>query len=295
MAEPKKPTWRARFLGRRLRELRDNRGLSLEDVAERLSSQNTSGGRVSKATLNRMELGLIPPTPEELTWLMTLYGVSDRAIRSQYRQLAEDVAQRGWWDLASDQIFADYAWAESNAEGIDSFLLTAIAGPLQAPEFAEALIRSESDNRSKAETELQLEIRLERGQLLHKSDPPQARYLLYEAALRQRFQGIGDEVYAIAFRYLLELAKMKHVKLRCLPVGVDTRALTNVGAGFTVLRMRDEWPTLVHVETPIGAVVGEPPDIDWAVSAFEQLWNEGAQDEKQTTRVLEEMLREVEK
>jgi len=295
MAEPKKPTWRARFLGRRLRDLRDNRGLSLEEVAERLSSQKSSGGRVSKATLNRMELGLIPPTPEELTWLLTLYGVSDRTVRSQYRQLADDVAQRGWWDLVSDQIFGDYVWAESNAAGIDSFLLTALPGPLQAPELAEALIRSDSASRTKAETELLLEVRLERGQLLRRTDPPQTRYLLYEGALRQRVPGISDEVYAVAFRYLLELAKLKHVKLRYLPVAVDSRILTDVNAGFTILKMRDEWPTLVHVETPIGAVVGEPPDIDWAISAFDQLWNEGAKTESQTTQVLGALLREVEK
>lgn len=288
MAEPKRPTWRARWLGQKLRDLRKNKDLSISEVAERLGN--------SPATVNRFESGVYPIENDELRLLMTMYGVSDQAARAQLMQLAQDVAQRGWWEgLVSDQNFADYVWAESNASKIDSFQLTIFPGQIQAPQFAEALIRCGAADRSKAETEQLLEVRLTRGQLLRKAHAPSARFLLYEGVLRQRVQRVGNALYAAQYRHLIELANLPNVQLRYLPLDADSQTLIDVNAGFTILHMKDEWPTLVHVETPIGAVVGESPDIDWAVTAFDSLWGEGSQSEDETVRFLEKLVREVEK
>jgi len=287
MSEPKRPTWRARWLGQKLRDLRKNKDLSISDVAVRLGN--------SPATVNRFESGVYPIENDELRLLMTMYGVSDQADRAQLMQLAQDVAQRGWWEgLVSDQAFADYVWAESNAIGIDSFQLTVYPGQIQAPEFSETLIRQGPESKSKVLVEKLLEVRLTRGQLLRKSNAPAARFLLYEGVLRQRLSIFRPEHYAAQFRHLLEVTDYPNVELRYLPLGTGVQTLGDVGAGFTVLRMKDEWPTLVHVETPVGAVVAETPDIDWAVSAFDTLWNGGA-DTRRTTEFVAKMLKEVEK
>ncbi|MCD0443561.1 helix-turn-helix transcriptional regulator [Glycomyces sp. A-F 0318] len=288
MAEPKRPTWRARWLGQKLRELRKNKDLSISEVAERLGN--------SPATVNRFESGVYPIENDELRLLMTMYGVSDQADRSQLMQLAQDVAQRGWWEgLVSNQNFADYVWAESNASEIDSFQLTIYPGQIQAPEFAETLIRQGPESRSKVEMEKLLEVRLTRGQMLRKSNAPIARFLLYEGVLRQRLNTFEARHYAAQFRHLLDVVEYPNVELRYLPLDTSVQALGDVNAGFTVLKMKDEWPTLVQVETPVGAVVAETPDIDWAVAAFETLWNEGAQGERQTVDFVVKMLKEVEK
>lgn len=288
MAEPKRPTWRARWLGQKLRDLRKNKDLSISEVAERLGN--------SPATVNRFESGVYPIENDELRLLMTMYGVSDRAARAEMLQLAQDVAQRGWWEgLVSDQGFADYIWAESNASQIDSFQLTIFPGQIQAPVFAETLIRQGPESQSKVLVEQLLEVRLTRGQLLRKSNAPAARFLIYEGVLRQRLKTFRPEHYAAQFRHLLEVSEYPNVDLRYLPLDTGVQTLGDVNAGFTVLKMREEWPTLVHVETPVGAVVAETPDIDWAISAFETLWNEGGQSPKRTTDFIAKLLKEVEK
>jgi hypothetical protein len=55
----------------------------------------------------------------------------------------------------------------------------------------------------------------------------------------------------------------------------------------------DSWPTLVHVETPVGAVVAETPDIDSVSGVFDLLWQD-AMDEKRTFGYLSRILKEVE-
>lgn len=288
MAEPKRPTWRARWLGQKLRDLRKNKDLSISEVAERLGN--------SPATVNRFESGVYPIENDELRLLMTMYGVSDQAERAKLMQLAQDVAQRGWWDgLVSNQDFADYVWAESNASEIDSFQLTVFPGQIQAPEFAEHLIRQGPESQNKVLVEQLLEVRLTRGQLLRKANAPKARFLLYEGVLRQRLGIFAPGHYAAQFRHLLEVVEYPNVELRYLPLETKTQVLGDVNAGFTVLKMKDDWPTLVHVETPVGAVVSETPDIDWAVSAFGTLWNEGAETKRRTAELLAKMLKEVER
>jgi transcriptional regulator with XRE-family HTH domain len=300
MADPKRPTYRAKRFGKWLRDLREAQGLSLEEVAERLKTALSEGSgsrrRISRSTINRLELGRYEIQADELTPLMDMYGVQDRRSRLQLRQLAEGVRLRGWHEgMVSDQDFADYVWAESNALAIDSFQLTYYPGQVQAAEYAEALVRHGEKDRSKAETETLLEVRLTRAELLGKSDAPAARFLLYEGVLRQRLRIFTREQYAAQFRHMLNVAEYPNVELRYLPIATDCSTLGDINAGFTILKMRDEWPTLVHVETPVGAVVGEDPGIDWAVDAFEALWNEGSQDEGRTIDFLTEMLREVEK
>lgn len=301
MAEPTQVTYRSKKFGAWLRELREAKGLKIEEVAELLKEalavdDDQRSGRYSKTTLSRFELGHREVEYKELTALMDIYGVDDRRQRLQLRQLAETVRERGWWDgMVKNQEFADYVWAESTAEKIDSYQLF-YPGQLQAPELAEALAIHGSRG-SRAVLDSFLEVRVRRAELLGKPNGPRARFLLNQALLQQRLRIFQPEHYAAQFRYMLRVAgdDFPNVTIRYLPTDTDCPTLTDVNAGFTVLHLPDQWPNLVHVETPVGAVVSESPGIDWAVEAFETLWSEGARNEAETIAYIEEQLREVTK
>lgn len=67
-----------------------------------------------------------------------------------------------------------------------------------------------------------------------------------------------------------------------IPLYSGGPSLTSVTTSFTILEMADSWPTLVHVETPIGAVVAENPEVDSMSDTFHTLWDKHALPESDT-------------
>ena len=300
VTEDRRATFRAKRFGRRLRDLREAAGLTIDDVMEALRKRykdtNSRWRRVSRPTLTRLEQGLLEIDAEELTPFLDLYNVTDRREKLQLRQLTEVVRKVGWWEgMVSDQDFADYVWAESFSEAIDSYRISNVPGPLQPAEIAEKLIRHGERGSTEAEIQDYLDVRLTRADMLWKPDAPHYRFLIYEGALRHRNRIFTKPEYSTWYRYMLEIAELPTIELRYLPFDTDCPAFSDVNAGFTILKLREQWPTLVHVETLVGAVVGEDPGIDSSLETFETLWIEGAKDSAQTTEFLEKLALEVEK
>jgi transcriptional regulator with XRE-family HTH domain len=286
MAEPKGPTWRAKWLGQKLRDLRKNKDLSIKDVADYLDCGTT--------TVNRFEIGTFPVKSDTLLSLMNLYGVAERSERASLIHITENVAQRGWWDsLVSDQDFADFLWAENNSKAIADYQISFYPGLLQHHDYAKALIRLGLPDSTEAEVGRFVEARLLRGELLRKANGPAARFLIHEAVLHHRLPGAPPELHATQIAHLLEVAEYSNVQLRILPLASASPTILEVNGGFIILEMDDSWPTLVHVETPVGAVVAETPDIDSVSGVFDLLWQD-AMDEKRTFGYLSRILKEVE-
>ncbi|MEV3937698.1 helix-turn-helix transcriptional regulator [Glycomyces sp. NPDC049804] len=287
MTEPKGPTWRAKWLGQKLRDLRKNKDLSIKDVADYLECGTT--------TVNRFEIGTFPVKSDALLSLMNLYGVAERGERAKLVHIAENVAQRGWWDtLVSDQDFADFLWAEHNSRRIADYQVSFYPGLLQHPDYAAALIKLGLPGDSQAEAAKFIEARLLRAELLRKQSGPTARFVIHEAVLFHRLPGVPDEVHTAQLEHLLRVSAYTNVQLRLLPLTSPSPTIYEVNGGFTILEMDESWPTLVHVETPVGAVVAETPDIDSFTGIYERLWQD-AMDEKQTSAYLSEKLKEVER
>lgn len=122
---------------------------------------------------------------------------------------------------------------------------------------------------------------------------PEARFLLHEAVLHQRLPGVKASVHTAQFKHLLEILDLPNVAIRIFPLASAAHNIRGVTSGFTILEMHDSWPTLLHVETPAGAVVAETPDIDSFTGVYDQLWQD-ALDEKQTSNYLSRQLKEVE-
>lgn len=284
MAASKRPTWRARSLGRKLRELRENKGLSATEVAEYLN--------VKQPTVNRYENGIFPVKSHDMESLLDLYGVNDIDDRLQMIRLAQSVTQRGWWEGYVDAAFADFVWAENQAETISEFSLDTWPGLTQSPEFAEAIISAGPQRHDPDQTTLLVKARVMRGAVLRKADAPDTKFLIHESVLDQR--DTTRDVHAAQLRYALDLAKRQNVSIRILPSSSLAHICAGITTSFRVLEMREAWPTLVQVETPIGTVVGEGEDVESFVGTYDALWTEASLGEEGTLDRIAAELKEVE-
>src|SRR6201996_54752 len=82
------PTVRRRELGTLLRALRNERGLTVDQVATSLLC--------SPSKVSRMETGQRGATLRDIRDLCQLYGVTD-ALRDRMSRLAAEGKQPGWW------------------------------------------------------------------------------------------------------------------------------------------------------------------------------------------------------
>ncbi|MQA28130.1 MAG: helix-turn-helix domain-containing protein, partial [Micromonosporaceae bacterium] len=81
-------TIQARQLGRHLRELRKEAGMSVEQAAQEIG--------VSDATLYRFESGTSVPRPPDVMVLCASYG-ADQSITDALIALAKEADAPGWW------------------------------------------------------------------------------------------------------------------------------------------------------------------------------------------------------
>jgi transcriptional regulator with XRE-family HTH domain len=83
-------TIRAQWLGQRMRELREERGLTLKYIAAYLG--------VEFSTLARYERAEWPFRRDHVVALLDVYGVYDERERAQLVQLAQDAWRVNRWD-----------------------------------------------------------------------------------------------------------------------------------------------------------------------------------------------------
>src|SRR5690606_11837486 len=91
------PTVRRKRLSRLLRELREARGLTSEEVTRRAG--------FSRGKLTRMERDeWTRPNPADIETLLDIYKVTDPDEREELLTLARQARQRGWWVSYSDAL-----------------------------------------------------------------------------------------------------------------------------------------------------------------------------------------------
>lgn len=265
MARPKRSnrvTLRGRWLGQRLRELREANGQTLEHVAEFM--QRTNG------TISRFENGVYPVRRPDMMAMLDLYGVNDPRQRDGLLKLGESAWQTGWWDGYADvsDEFIDFVWLEEVAAEHWLFDNTLLPGILQTKAYAEATIRTVEFDGSEQRIERGVELRLERQKLLKRDQPPVIRSILDEAVLRRRVS--SDDVMREQLTHLIESAKLPTVTLRVLPFSAG--AHEGPAGAFKYFVMDDPYPDLVYAETPKGAVYIEEPDTDQLSARYDRLW-----------------------
>ncbi|HTX28229.1 MAG TPA: helix-turn-helix transcriptional regulator [Streptosporangiaceae bacterium] len=221
------PTVRQRELGTRLRELRRQRDLTVEDVAEKLLCSATR--------ISRLETGARRPGRHDVRDLCELYGL-DESTSAELMTLASEVRSPGWWTQYEDLNLDPYLGLEQDAIAITSYSAYYIPGLLQSEDYARAVISAIAPMMDPAIRQQRVASRMRRQQILEADDRPRYRVLLDESALH-RCTG-GTTVMGAQLDKVLQAVEQAKLTIQVIPFNVGVHAAQD--SNFVMLEFNDE-------------------------------------------------------
>jgi transcriptional regulator with XRE-family HTH domain len=200
------PTVRQRELGARLRELRNERGMTVEDVADKLLCSATK--------ISRLETGARRPSLRDVRDLCTLYEV-DGSTSVEFMTLAREAREQGWWTQYDDLKLDPYLGLEQAAVSITTYTMYYLPALLQTEDYARAIIKAMAPKIDPQIHQQRVEARLRRQQLLEQEDRPRYRVLLDEAVLYHR---LGNPIVMVTqFDKILTLEQEGKATVQIIP------------------------------------------------------------------------------
>jgi transcriptional regulator with XRE-family HTH domain len=213
MIAPASPTVRRRRLAAELRGIRESKGKSGDAVAAAL--------KWSPSKISRYERARTGLRPQEVERLLDYYGITGPR-RTLLLALAEDAAQKGWWEESefaeslTDE-YRQFIGLEHEASSISIWHVDVVTGLLQTEAYARHII----SNYSRVEPVPPgmigrlVRVRMHRQQVLDR-EGVQLSVILDESVLQRR---IGDE--AVMREQLIRLVQesdRQNVSLQILPL-----------------------------------------------------------------------------
>ena len=211
MIAPGSPTVRRRRLAAELRGIRESKGKSGDTVAAAL--------KWSPSKISRYERARTGLRPREVERLLDYYEITGPR-RTLLLGLAEDAAQKGWWEEYSDSLSEDYKQfigLEHEATSMAIWHVDVVTGLLQTEEYARHIIGSYSQVEPVAPGMVGrlVRVRLRRQQVLSR-DGLQLSVVLDESVLKRR---IGDDaVMYDQLQRLVREADRPNLTLQVLPL-----------------------------------------------------------------------------
>jgi transcriptional regulator with XRE-family HTH domain len=237
-----RPTVRGRRLARELRRLREDRGLTLQEVADRL------GG--SRATVSRLETGQTRPRQRDVAALLDLYE-APAAEREALLTLARQTGQRGWWTAYVDVFTGSYVALEDEASEIRTWDAQLIHGLLQTEDYARAVISAGRLLPGPEDVDRRIAARKARQALLDRPDAPHLHAVFDEAVVRRPVG--GPAVMSSQLLALAKAARRPNVTIHVLPY--DAGAHAGLDGRFTILSYPNPAdPDIAYVEGTMGDV-----------------------------------------
>ncbi|RKS76614.1 helix-turn-helix protein [Actinomadura pelletieri DSM 43383] len=212
------------LLGRALRALREEAGISRRDAAKMLGNTNSKVGR--------LELGRSGVSVRDVAALLTLYGVDDDE-RTTLLALAEQTTSRPWWYADGDIVPAwvrDYFTAEQAAKLVRTFEPQYVPGLLQEENYARALIRSRFPEE---EAERRVELRMRRQRVLRRRPRPLNLWVVLDERALWRPIG-GPATMRAQIKHIIEVCKRPNVTVQIAPGGICGRV--EGGGPLTLVR-----------------------------------------------------------
>ena len=234
------PEIRRRELGTRLRALRTERLLTIEQVAAHLFC--------SPSKVSRMENGFRAGTLRDIRDLCNLYGVSDASLRERLMELARQSKQHGWWQ-DYDAPYAAYIGLETGAVLIKTFQSTVVPGLLQNAEYARAIYQRGRRDYDPEVIEQRVQVRMMRQRILTEDNPPKLWAILDEAALR-RIVGSAAVMLAQLGR-LAKLSGSESITIEVIPFDAGSHPGFSV---FDIMEFADSLPPVVYLEGLFGQI-----------------------------------------
>ncbi|MFJ6519275.1 helix-turn-helix domain-containing protein [Streptomyces filamentosus] len=228
MASSVNPTVRRRRLGQELRKLREGKGMTAEQVAERLL--------VSQSKISRLENGRRSISQRDVRDLCGVYEVEDHRIVDSLMQMAKDSRQQGWWHAFGDIPYSVYIGLETDAASLRVYESLIVPGLLQTREYAQAVIEGMWPEATAGEIDKRIQIRLKRQDRLSSADNPLRFWAVIDEALLRRIVG-NPQIMAAQLRHLAELSERPHVTLQVLPY--DVGAHPGMYGKFAILEFQE--------------------------------------------------------
>jgi transcriptional regulator with XRE-family HTH domain len=259
--EVRSPTLRRRELGTLLRARRQELGLTVEQVAERLE--------FSPSKVSRLETGQRGATARDVRDFCDLYGVSDTEERDRLVNLAREGKQQGWWQ-SYDLDFSTYVGLEAAAESTKYFLSVVIPGLLQTADYARAMLEAWVPEISAERIDELVKVRLTRQELIRRENPkPLGISAILDEAALHRVVG-GPSTMRLQLQRLTELAQLPHVTIRIIPYTVGAHVAME--STFRILEFEDPVHDVVFVEGLVGRIYLErAQDVARYNDVFERL------------------------
>jgi transcriptional regulator with XRE-family HTH domain len=220
------PTVRQRELGKRLRELRGQHDLTVEDVAEKLLCSTTK--------ISRLETGVRRPSLRDVRDLCSIYGV-DESTSAELMSLAKGAREQGWWTQYEDLRLDPLIGLEQDATAITCYSMYYVPALLQTAEYARAIIRAIAPKMDPEILQQRVEARMRRQQLLDRAGSPRYRVLLDEALLHRPVG--GPELMADQLDKVLNAAGHHKATVQVIPFAAGAHAASD---GYFVLLEFDD-------------------------------------------------------
>jgi transcriptional regulator with XRE-family HTH domain len=235
-------TIRLLVLGKRLRDLREAAGKSLEDAAAALS--------VSVLAIRRIEQGQVKWKMPYIKVLLEEYGV-DRGDAQAFLALAAEANQPGWWYRYRDALpdwFRAFVSLEEEASLMRAYEPHYVPGLLQTEDYARTVLRA--GLRDDVEIERRVRLRMDRQQRLLQPGAPEFWVVMDETVLRRPLAPpavLGEQIDR-----LIDLAALPNVTLQVIPFALYIHEA--MYGPFQIFRFPfPELQDIVYVETVLGA------------------------------------------
>ncbi|MFF3454614.1 helix-turn-helix domain-containing protein [Streptomyces sp. NPDC002730] len=228
MASNVNPTVRRRRLGQELRRLRELKGMTAEEVAERLL--------VSQSKISRLENGRRSISQRDVRDLCGVYEVEDHRIVDSLMQMAKDSRQQGWWHAFGDIPYSVYIGLETDAASLRVYEPQVVPGLLQTRQYAEALIAGALPESGTTDIEKRVSVRLRRQERINDAEHPLRLWVVVDEAALRRL--VGDkQLMREQLEHLVELSQLPHVTVQVLPF--DMGAHPGINGQYAILEFPD--------------------------------------------------------
>jgi transcriptional regulator with XRE-family HTH domain len=258
------PTVRRRRLGLILRDLREQRGLTGEEVGASVERSNS--------WLSRIEMGKSGLRTRDLRDLLNLFEVTDVRLRAELEELAKAGKERGWWNKYGDAVtgpLSTFIGFEVDASEILAYESAVMPGLLQTEDYARALFTDGYPPESTEMINRKIKIRMQRQPRLTQEPSPLKLWAIIDESVLHRRVG-STAIMQAQLQHLRDAAQMPNVTLQVAPFTAG--AYPGLVRPFMILRFPlAADPDLAYTENFDGGTFAEGDDAHRYHEAFNHL------------------------
>ncbi|MDX3309694.1 helix-turn-helix domain-containing protein [Streptomyces sp. NPDC054884] len=250
MASNVNPTVRRRRLGQELRRLRELKGMTAEEVAERLL--------VSQSKISRLENGRRSISQRDVRDLCGVYEVEDQRMVDSLMEMAKDSRQQGWWHAFGDVPYSVYIGLETDAASLRVYDPQVVPGLLQTRQYAEALISGALPETAQTEIDKRVQVRLRRQERVSSGENPLRLWSVMDESALRRVVG-GRELMRDQLEHLVEQSQLPHVTVQVIPF--EMGAHPGLNGQYAILEFPDTADSsVVYIEGVTSDLYLEKPN-----------------------------------